>query len=142
MANADGFVLHPRLAADTLPLRELALCSLRLMNDANYPWLLLVPRVSDARELHHLTQPDQATLWRETMLASRALEVTCTPHKLNVGALGNLVPQLHVHIVARFENDPAWPGPVWGAVPPSPYDPAAAAALVAVLTATLDAVSD
>ena len=142
MANADDFELHPRLAADTLPLRELPLCSLRLMNDSNFPGLLLVPRLADAREPHHLAATDQATLWDETMLASRVLELTCKPQKLNVGALGNLVPQLHVHVVARFETDPAWPGPVWGAVPPSPYDPAAAAALTARLTAKLDAVSD
>ncbi len=142
MASAELFTLHPRLAADTLPVRELALSSLRLMNDATYPWVLLVPRVPDARELHQLNAHHQSTLWQELMLVSRALERLCAPHKLNVGALGNLVPQLHVHVVARFEGDAAWPGPVWGAVAPTAYDDAASTTFVARLTAMLDAVSD
>lgn len=119
------YELHQQLAADTHPLATLALCELRLMDDANYPWLVLVPRVAGARELIDLEAPQRRALMDETDLAARLLRDVFRPFKLNVAALGNLVPQLHVHVVARFEDDPAWPAPVWGRVAARPYEPEA-----------------
>ena len=101
------YELHPQLAADTHPLASLDLCELRLMDDANYPWLVLVPRVANARELLDLDAGQRHRLTDEIDLAGRALRAAVRPFKLNVAALGNLVPQLHVHVIARFEADPA-----------------------------------
>jgi len=106
--------LHPQLAEDTHPVASWPLCELRLMDDANHPWLILVPRVVDAVELIDLSPQQQAELLREVGVASRMLQAAFRPHKLNVAALGNLVPQLHVHVIARFRDDIAWPRPVWG----------------------------
>ena len=117
--------LHPQLADDTHPLAQFALCELRLMDDANYPWLILVPRVEEAVELLDLDTAQRHALTDEIDRASHALRDLFRPHKLNVAALGNLVPQLHVHVVARFEGDPAWPAPVWGRVAAKPYPPEA-----------------
>jgi len=117
------YELHPQLAADTHPLATLALCDLRLMDDANYPWLVLVPRVAGARELIDLEAAQRRLLSDEIDLASRLLRDAFRPFKLNVAALGNLVPQLHVHVIAREEGDPAWPAPVWGRVAARPYAP-------------------
>ena len=117
----SAFVLDSRLAADTEPVLDLPLCSLRLMNDARWPWLILVPQVSDAAELHDLGKADQAALWREMVMAGRALKAVTGCEKINTGALGNIVRQLHVHVVARNPGDPAWPGPVWGQGPRVPY---------------------
>ena len=117
--------LHPQLAEDTHPVAHWTLSELRLMDDANHPWLILVPRVEDAVELIDLTDTQQAELTREIAMASRALQVAFKPHKLNVAALGNLVPQLHVHVIARFEDDIAWPRPVWGMASAQPYSPEA-----------------
>ncbi|WP_133499987.1 HIT family protein [Cognatilysobacter terrigena] len=115
--------LHPQLAADTAFVVGLAVCDVRLMNDANYPWLILVPRVAGARELIDLDDTVRHQLTDETDTASRALRSAFRPHKLNVAALGNVVAQLHVHVIARFEDDPAWPAPVWGRVAARPYAP-------------------
>ena len=123
--NTAGYELHPQLAADTHPLASLALCDLRLMDDANYPWLVLVPRIAGARELIDLEATQRRTLMDETDVAARLLRDVFRPFKLNVAALGNLVPQLHVHVVARFEGDPAWPAPVWGRVAARAYTPEA-----------------
>lgn len=131
------FELHPRLAADTVAVADLPLCAVRLMQDANFPWLILVPRVPDMRELHHLTPDDRQQLLEEVVRASAVLERLFRPDKLNIGALGNLVPQLHVHVVARWQTDSAWPGPVWGSGPARPYDPAERDELVARLAAAL-----
>ncbi|MEG3789240.1 HIT family protein [Lysobacter sp. CCNWLW3] len=117
--------LHPQLADDTHPLAQFKLCELRLMDDANHPWLILVPRVEDAVELIDLDEAQQAELTREIAVASRALQSAFSPHKLNVAALGNLVPQLHVHVIARFREDIAWPRPVWGMATAQPYSPEA-----------------
>ena len=117
------YELHPQLAADTHPLATLALCELRLMDDANYPWLILVPRVADARELTDLDAAQRHLLTDEIDLAARLLRNAFRPYKLNVAALGNLVPQLHVHVIAREQDDPAWPAPVWGRVTARPYPP-------------------
>lgn len=121
----NGWHLHPQLADDSHPIAVLALCELRLMDDANYPWLVLVPRVADAIEMIDLGASQRHLLTDEIDTASRALRTLVRPHKLNVAALGNLVPQLHVHVIARFEHDPAWPAPVWGRVAALPYTPEA-----------------
>ena len=115
------FTLDPRLQADTFALAEAPLCRLLLMNDARYPWFILVPRRAGVRELYELSDADQHLLLRESMALSRALAQAFAPDKLNVAALGNVVAQLHVHHVVRRVGDPAWPAPVWGRHPPQPY---------------------
>src|SRR5690606_10250140 len=126
-------------AADTHPLASLELCDLRLMDDANYPWLVLVPRIAGARELLDLDAGQRHRLTDEIDPAGRALIEVFRPFKLNVAALGNLVPQLHVHVIARFEDDPAWPAPVWGRVAARPYSPEALVARIRLLDAALRA---
>ena len=115
------FALHPRLAADTEPVARLALCRVLLMNDARVPWLILVPERPGLSELHALPPAERALLMEEIAAASRVLERLYRPDKLNVGALGNLVPQLHVHVIGRYRSDAAWPGPIWGSGPAIPY---------------------
>jgi diadenosine tetraphosphate (Ap4A) HIT family hydrolase len=132
------YELHPQLAADTHPLATLELCELRLMDDANYPWLILVPRVAEARELIDLDAAQRHLLTEEIDRAARLLRDGFRPHKLNVAALGNLVPQLHVHVIAREENDPAWPAPVWGRVAARPYPPEMLVERVRLLRSLLD----
>jgi diadenosine tetraphosphate (Ap4A) HIT family hydrolase len=131
------FTLHPRLAADTVPVTEWSLCRVLLMNDAHYPWLVLVPEVPDAVDLHDLDARQGAELMVEVQRASRVLHERTGAHKMNVAALGNVVSQLHVHVIARFESDPAWPRPVWGVVPVRPYAPAELDTRVAELRAAL-----
>lgn len=133
------FELHPRLAQDSDPLTQLALCQVRLMKDARYPWLLLIPARADLVELHQLEAEDRALLIEEIALASRTLEALFSPDKINVGALGNLVPQLHVHVIARRRDDPAWPGPVWGQGEALAYEPAEMARTIERLKAALAA---
>ncbi|MEO7066434.1 MAG: HIT family protein [Rhodanobacter sp.] len=108
------FQLDPRLAADTHAVAQLALCDVLLMNDARYPWLILVPRRADMIEITDLTAAEQATLWQEVNRAGAALRAVAPCDKINIGALGNIVRQLHIHVVTRCEGDAAWPGPVWG----------------------------
>jgi diadenosine tetraphosphate (Ap4A) HIT family hydrolase len=115
--------LHPQLDKDTAAVGDLPLCRLLLIRDANYPWLVLVPRRADVTEIIDLDEGAQAQLMTEITRVSRALREITRCDKLNVAALGNAVPQLHVHIIARRRTDAAWPRPVWGAVPASPYDP-------------------
>ncbi len=117
------YELHPQLAADTHPVAAMSLCELRLMDDANYPWLVLVPRLPGACELIDLDSDQRRTLSDEIDHACRILRAGFQPHKLNVAALGNLVPQLHVHVIARYRDDPAWPAPVWGRVSARAYNP-------------------
>ncbi len=112
--SETGFALDPRLAADTCPVASLALCDVLLMNDARYPWLILVPRRAGLVEIADLRDDEQAMLWQEVNRAAAALRAAAPCDKLNLGALGNIVRQLHVHVVARVEGDAAWPGPVWG----------------------------
>ena len=131
------YELHPQLAADTHPVATFALCDLRLMDDANYPWLVLVPRLPEARDLVDLDQAQRHALSDEVDRASRALRDAFQPFKLNVAALGNLVPQLHVHVIARYEHDPAWPSPVWGRVAARPYTPELLVERIALLRETL-----
>lgn len=116
------FSLHPRLAADSHLLGDLSLCRVLLMNDSQYPWLILVPRRADLREVHELSEVDQQALLRESSWVSRRLAETLGATKMNVANLGNVVSQLHWHVIARFEGDPAWPGPVWGKHPARAYD--------------------
>ena len=111
--SAD-FDLDRRLAADSLPVMRLTLCELRLMNDRRYPWLLLVPQRGACVEILDLDEADQDLLWAEIRRVAAALRAVVEPDKLNIAALGNVVPQLHVHVIARFRNDAAWPAPVWG----------------------------
>ncbi len=126
-----GFVLHPRLQADTAFVADWPLSRVLLMNDARYPWLILVPRRSDAVELFDLAAADRQILTAEIARAAQTLKALTAAAKINVGALGNVVPQLHVHIVARNPGDPAWPGPVWGHSAPVPYSATARAAFIA-----------
>ncbi len=116
-----GFKLHPRLAADCQVVGDFPLCRLLLMNDAQYPWFILVPRRESVREIYELDETDQQQLLRESSRLSRALMRAFKGDKLNVAALGNVVPQLHVHHIVRCRNDPAWPAPVWGRHSARPY---------------------
>lgn len=125
MSAKPGWHLDPQLADDSHPLATFDLCELRLMDDANYPWLVLVPRLPGAIELLDLDASQRHLLTDEIDRTARALRSAFRPHKLNVAALGNLVPQLHVHVVARFREDPAWPAPVWGRVAARAYSPEA-----------------
>jgi diadenosine tetraphosphate (Ap4A) HIT family hydrolase len=113
--------LHPQLAQDCLLVGHYPLCRLLLMQDGNYPWFILVPDRADITEIHQLSAADQQQLLQESVSLSRALECAFSPDKLNIAALGNIVPQLHVHHVVRYRDDPAWPDPVWGRVARSDY---------------------
>lgn len=124
------FELDPRLAADTAFIADWKLSRLLLMDDARFPWLILVPRRTCACELDDLTNDDQAELTAEINQAMGLLREITPQDKLNVGALGNIVRQLHVHVVARRGGDAAWPGPVWGCGKPRRYDGTARNALV------------
>jgi diadenosine tetraphosphate (Ap4A) HIT family hydrolase len=124
------FVLDSRLESDTIPVGDLALSSVLLLNDARFPWLVLVPRRAGASELTDLSEEDAATLMHEIRLATGVMLDLAKPDKVNVGALGNVVSQLHVHVIGRFRSDPAWPGPVWGFGARTPYPDHAASALV------------
>lgn len=131
----DRFELQARLAADTLPVTDWALSRVRLMNDARFPWLILVPRRAGLTELHDLSHAEGLVLMDELRRASAGLKAVTGAAKINVGALGNLVPQLHIHVVARNPGDASWPGPVWGAGAAEPYAMGAADALIAQLAA-------
>ena len=132
------FQLHERLAADTAEVTRLNLSRVLLMRDARYPWLVLVPEREDIVELHRLAQADRLNLMAEIVLASQVLEREFSPDKINVGSLGNLVPQLHVHVLARRRGDAAWPGPVWGHGEAEAYDDAALSALLGRLRQAFD----
>lgn len=131
------FELDPVLAADTVEVARWPLCRVLLMNDANYPWLILVPQRPGLGEIHHLTAGERAVLIEETATAARLLQQAVGADKINVAALGNVVAQLHVHVVARFRDDPAWPRPVWGAVPAKPYGATALEDVRAILRMAL-----
>jgi diadenosine tetraphosphate (Ap4A) HIT family hydrolase len=131
------FALDPRLAADTHPVADWPVSRLLLMDDARFPWLVLVPRVAGARELHALPSPTRTAALDEVVRAAAALERATGAGKMNVAALGNLVPQLHVHVVARREGDAAWPGPVWGVPGREPWGEVARRDLLARFEAAL-----
>ncbi len=132
-----SFELHPQLAADCFTLGDLPLCRLLLMNDAHYPWCILVPRRAAVREIYELDESDQMQLWRESAALGRAMMQACGGDKLNLAALGNLVPQLHIHHVVRRQGDAAWPAPVWGRVPARAYTDEARDEIVGRLRAAL-----
>lgn len=118
------FELHPQLAADSTPVCDLDVCTVRLLEDARWPWLLLIPRRTGVRELHDLSAADLQVVAREAAAAGRALADITHADKINTAALGNVVEQLHVHVVARRRGDTNWPGPVWGCPGRTPYDEA------------------
>ena len=127
---SEGFALDPRLAADTFVVGETPLNQVLLMNDARYPWLILVPWRCAVTEPFELSEADQAQLWRESMRLGEAMKAHFAANKLNIAALGNQVAQLHVHHIARFHADDAWPGPVWGVGNAVPYSDATLEALM------------
>ena len=120
---ASSFLLDPQLDNDTHEIGRLRLSRVLLMNDARFPWIILVPERAGMAELIDLAAADRTQLWDEITQTSEALRALYGPDKLNVAALGNMVRQLHVHVVARFTSDPAWPKPVWGSGPPVYYEP-------------------
>jgi diadenosine tetraphosphate (Ap4A) HIT family hydrolase len=127
-----SFELHPRLLADTSFATDWPLCRVLLMEDARYFWLVLVPRLAGVTEITELSMADRATLMEEAARAGRII-LEAGAAKLNLGALGNIVPPLHLHVVGRHPGDPAWPAPVWGHSPATSYDAAARAARIALI---------
>lgn len=119
----EPWSLHPQLAHDTIAIGDLPLSRVLVVNDANWPWLLLVPRRAGVSEIIDLDEVERAQLMTEITRTARALKDVTACDKLNVAALGNIVPQLHVHVVARRVGDAGWPKPIWGAAPPRPHDP-------------------
>jgi len=130
---SEKFSLHPRLAADTFIIDDWTLCRVLLMNDARFPWLILVPRQNGLRDFDEIAENDKPTFLAEIDRASRALRTETSAEKMNVAALGNMVPQLHVHVVARFATDAAWPAPVWGVGEAIPYSTLQVDALIVAL---------
>jgi diadenosine tetraphosphate (Ap4A) HIT family hydrolase len=120
--EAAGWALDPQIERDTTPVGDMPLCRVLLMRDANYPWLLLVPRRPRMVEIFDLDTIEQKQLMAEVAEAAHALKAVTGCDKINVAAIGNVVSQLHVHVIARSRNDPAWPKPVWNAVPARAYD--------------------
>jgi len=134
--------IHDQLLADCLLIGRFPLCRLLLSRDANYPWCILVPDREDVSEIHQLSDADQQQLIRESSLLARVLVKVFSPDKLNIAALGNVVPQLHLHHIVRYRNDPAWPAPVWGRVAARPYDERQLAALLEQLGKELRDLAD
>ncbi|MEH2510971.1 diadenosine tetraphosphate (Ap4A) HIT family hydrolase [Nitrobacteraceae bacterium AZCC 1564] len=132
-ADVPAWSLNPQLEKDTINIGDLPLCRVLVIKDANYPWLLLVPRRANTIEIIDLSEVEQAQLMTEINRVARALKDITKPDKLNIAALGNVVPQLHVHIIARRSSDAAWPRPVWGVVPPLAHDPQEVEAFVSAL---------
>ncbi|MEK9711693.1 MAG: HIT domain-containing protein [Thalassolituus sp.] len=124
------FRLDDRLQGDTFVIGRLPLCQVLLMNDSRYPWVILVPARKDVFEYYQLSQQDRAQLMEESTFVAEKMADHFSPDSMNVAALGNVVAQLHVHHVARKENDPAWPGPVWGHSPAVKYSDESAAARI------------
>ncbi|WP_266018184.1 HIT domain-containing protein [Brucella intermedia] len=133
----EQFELDKRLNADTFFVAKLGLCELRLMNDRRWPWLILVPRRPDLTEIHDMTPLDQTMLTFETGIVAQALKTVTACHKINTGALGNIVRQLHLHVIARSEGDAGWPGPVWGYGTRETYEEKDAHRLIADILAAL-----
>jgi diadenosine tetraphosphate (Ap4A) HIT family hydrolase len=133
----DSFRLHPKLEADTTMVADWALSRVLLMNDARYPWLILVPRRAGTSELHDLKHAERMVLIEEMNRAGGGLKSLTAAAKINIGALGNMVPQLHIHVVARNKSDAAWPGPVWGQGVPLAYEQGVKDMLIEKLRANL-----
>lgn len=138
----EAFALDPQLARDTFSVGDMPLTRVLLMNDANFPWVIAVPRRSGAVEIFDLSGADQAQLLAEVMLLARHLKDITGCEKINIAAIGNVVAQLHVHVIARGRTDPAWPRPVWGALRPRPYEDAAREHLLAALRAAIQAATE
>ena len=122
MDDSYAFKLDPQLEQDTVLVADWHLCQVRLMNDSRYPWVILIPKVEDVSEIHQLADEQQQLLLGESVRLSKALEQLFAPHKLNVAALGNMVRQLHIHHIVRFEDDASFPRPVWGVGDAVPYE--------------------
>ena len=120
MSTTD-FALHPTLDKDTVEVARLDICRVLLMRDETYPWLILVPAINELRDLDDLSAPERTQVMAEIDRTSKAMKAVFQPDKMNVAALGNVVEQLHIHVIARFQSDPAWPAPVWGAHPAKDY---------------------
>lgn len=133
------FSVEERLIADTRPVTDWPLCRVLLMNDRRFPWLILVPRREYLRDFHDVSAADKPAFLAEIDRAGAALQRATGAHKMNVAALGNLVPQLHVHVIARFESDAAWPRPVWGVGQAEPYGPGEAENFLGRLSRELEA---
>lgn len=131
------FELHERLVADTHSLGRSRLCDIRLMNDSTWPWVILVPAIAGIREIYQLESDQQVRLLQESSTLSEGMMDLFGGDKMNVAALGNMVPQLHLHHIVRFEGDPAWPGPVWGKQAPVPYSEQELASIIARLEPVL-----
>ncbi len=131
------FTLDPRLQQDTLVIGDFALCRLLLMNDAQFPWFILVPRREEMSEVFQLDIADQQLLWQETSELAETLKDTFAADKMNVANLGNMVSQLHMHVIVRRRNDAAWPAPVWGKLPAQPYSAEQLAAVMGKLRMAL-----
>ncbi|MGE0790940.1 MAG: HIT domain-containing protein [Sandaracinaceae bacterium] len=134
---ADSFELDARIERDSVSVGRLPLCEVRLHRDARYPWVLLVPARAGVREIHELSARDRVALIEESSAVAAAMQRLFEADKMNVAALGNMVPQLHVHHVARFVGDDAWPGAIWGAHPAMEYPEEARTERVAALRAAL-----
>lgn len=132
------FQLHLRLEQDCEQLGRFSLCRLLLMRDANYPWCILVPERAGVSEIYQLSREDQLQLTRESAQLAGTMARLFAADKMNIAALGNVVPQLHIHHIARHRNDPAWPAPVWGSAPPRAYLPDELARTVASLRAAFE----
>jgi diadenosine tetraphosphate (Ap4A) HIT family hydrolase len=120
--SENSFQLHPQLQADTYKVGHFPLCILLLAKDANYPWCIMVPKLVGVREIHHLSVNNSQVLLAESCALAKSMEQLFKPLKMNIAALGNMVPQLHIHHIARFETDAAWPAPIWGKVPAKKYN--------------------
>ena len=138
MDDPYAFQLDPQLAKDTVLIADWHLCQVRLMNDSRYPWVILIPKVPDIAEIHGLAEEQQHLLLGESVRLSKALDQLFAPHKLNVAALGNMVRQLHIHHIVRFEGDASFPKPVWGVGEAVPYDADALNETVSGLQIALD----
>jgi diadenosine tetraphosphate (Ap4A) HIT family hydrolase len=132
------WTLDPQLARDTIAVGDLALSRVLMMNDANFPWLIAVPRQAGVVEIFDLDDAARAQLMRELALLGQALKDLTGCHKINIAAIGNVVAQLHVHVIARRRDDPAWPRPVWGALPARPYEKAERDRLLQALRRRVD----
>ena len=132
------FLLDPRLQADTLLIGDLSLCRVLLMNDARYPWCILVPKRESIGEVFDLSDEDQHQLWQESTLVAKVMQPLFNADKMNIATLGNVVRQLHMHVIARTSDDAAWPAPVWGVHESIPYAPDKAASIIQQIRSLLN----
>lgn len=132
-----AFQLHPQLQKDCIELGKFDLCRLLLMNDSQFPWFILVPEVSDIKEIYQLNPAQRGLLIAESSLLAETLQAIYQADKINIAAIGNLVPQLHIHHVARYRHDNAWPAPVWGKFPAVAYKEQNLAATIKQVTEAL-----